>query len=352
MQRALVPEDLQNGRLERRSFVRAIAAMTIAARDNVNADAVLARAFPGDAGAQRVLKAATSPTTSAGFPQSQTMRVLPQLAPQSASSRLLALATPVDLTGITTIRVPYIGATGRPPVPFVGEGQVMPITNLMLSSLTIGPAKKLLIGSTLTREVQEASGNNAERIISDALSVSAEQSLDALLFSNAAATAAAPAGLLNGLTAIPSAGTKGAEGAADDLGLLADAIAAAGINADGAIFVTTAKLATKLRVLASLKFNNEVLSSSSVPAGEVIAVVPQGFVTAYDGSVSVEISNKPNLHFEDATPADIVTPGTPPIVAAPVKSMWQTDSLALKIRGWCAWAIHPGAVAYVTGASW
>ena len=337
---------------ERRSFVRACTAMVLGGRDTVSPDRVLARMFPNDAGALRVLKAAQSPTTTGDYPQSQVMRVLPQLAPQSASARLLALATTVNLAGVTTIRVPFIGAAGRPPLPFVAEGGLMPMVNLMTSAVTCGPAKKLLIGASLTQEVQNASGETAATIISSALAISAEQTLDSLLFSAAAATAAAPAGLLNGLTPITSAGTKAAEGIADDLALLAAAIAANGIGVDDMIVVTTPALAMKLRVLASLKFSNEVLSSSAVPAGTVIAIVPAGLVTAYDGSVSVEITDQPAVHMEGAAPLDIGTPGTPPTVAAPVKSMFQAQSLALKLRGWCAWVVHPGAIAQVTGAAW
>jgi hypothetical protein len=41
------------------------------------------------------------------------------LAPASASARLLALARPLDLAGVASIRLPYIGISGRPVVPFV-----------------------------------------------------------------------------------------------------------------------------------------------------------------------------------------------------------------------------------------
>jgi hypothetical protein len=348
----LRPDPLAMRQADRRSFIRALAAMTLATRDNARPETVLARAFPGDIGAGRILRAATSPSTTSGFPAATAQKILPQLAPQSASSRLLDLASSVDLSGLTSIKVPFVGQSGRPPVPFVGEGLPMPIVDLTTSMLTVGPARKMLIGSTLTREIQVASGGNAEAIISGAISASAEQSLDNLLFSNAAATAAAPAGLLAGLVAIPSAGKTGVEGAADDLALLAAAIAASGINSDGMIIITSAALATKLRCLVSLKFSNEILSSSSIAGGEVIAVVPQGLVTAYDGNVTVEITNEPVVHFEDTAPTDISAVGSPATIAAPVRSLWQTDSIVIKIRGWAAWAVHPGAIQVLTGAAW
>ena len=41
------------------------------------------------------------------------------LAPASASARLLAPARPLDLAGVASIRLPYIGISGRPVAPFV-----------------------------------------------------------------------------------------------------------------------------------------------------------------------------------------------------------------------------------------
>ena len=39
-------------------------------------------------------------------------------------------------------------------------------------------------------------------------------------------------------------------------------------------------------------------------------------------------------------------------VATPQMNSFQQDLTFLKIRGWCAWAIQPGAVAAVSGADW
>jgi hypothetical protein len=338
---------------QRRSFTRACTSLALATKHRIRPDVILAKTWPDDSVATRILKAAQTPTTSAGFPAMQAMQVLPLLAPQAASAQLLGLATPVDLAGVNTVRVPYIGATGRPVVvPFVEEGKPLPVVNMTTSGIVVGPVKKLLIGSVLTNELQNASGDTAAAIISGALATSAEQSMDALLFSAAAATAASPPGLLNGVVAIPSAGTSGAAGIADDLALLAEAIATSGIASDDMIVITTPALATKLRCLVSLKFTNEVLSSSSIPAGEVIAVAAGGLVTGYDGTVTIEVTEEATPHMEDTAPTDISIPGSPPVVAYPVVSLWQKDSQAVKVRGSCAWLVHPGAVAWITGAAW
>jgi hypothetical protein len=262
----------------------------------------------------------------------------------------LALATSLDLSGLQTIRLPYIGLSGRPPVPFVAEGNPGSVVDLIVNATVLGPTNKLLILSALTREMAAASAENAEVIIGDALAVSAAQSLDAALFGNAAATPSAPPGLLHGLTPIASAATTGAAGVADDVGSLAGAIGAAGINPDDMVIITTPTLAVKIRVLASPKFTNVVLSSSSLAAGTVIAIVPQGLATGYDGSVTVEASTEATVHFEATTPLPIVDDAG--AVAAPVYNAFQTDMTILKIHGDVAWTVHPGAIAEVTGAAW
>ena len=116
------------------------------------------------------------------------------------------------------------------------------------------------------------------------------------------------------------------------------------------ILMTTPTLATKIRVLASPKFNNIVLSSSVLAAGVVIGIVQARLVTGYAGNVMVETSNAATVHFEDTTPSDIVTSAG--VAAMPTKSAFQTDMTILKIRGDCAWVVHPGGVASNSGAAW
>jgi hypothetical protein len=339
-------------RAERRSLVRACTAIVLGDRPGAPHPEQIVKTWGDDAMAARVLKAAQSPTSTASYPQLQATTVLPMLAPASASARLLAAARSLDLAGITSIKLPYIGASGRPAVVFVAEGAPGPVANLTLSATVLGPTNKLLILAALTREIQQASAGTAEAVISNALAVSAEQSLDAALLGNAAASAIHPAGILAGLTPIPSAAATGAAGVAADLALLAGAIGAAGINPDDMIVVTTPALAVKIRVLSGLRFTNVVLSSSVLAAGTVIGIVPAGLVTGYNGNVTIDASQSALVHFEDTSPADIIGGSSGPVPAFPSKSAFQTDMTVLRVRGDCAWTVHPGAVASISGAAW
>ena len=95
-------------------------------------------------------------------------------------------------------------------MPFVAEGDPRSVVDLNISATVLGPTSKLLILSALTREMAAASASNAEVIIGDALALSAEQSLDAALFSNAAATTSTPAGILHHVVRVYPGGADGA----------------------------------------------------------------------------------------------------------------------------------------------
>jgi hypothetical protein len=192
---------------ERRSFMRAAAAAFIGHRDREDPAKVLRRSFADDA-AERILKAAVAPSGTGDYPAAQANRVLPLLAPSSASGRLLALATSFDLTGYATISIPWIGASSIAPPAFIGEGAPAPMVNLTTAKSILGPCRKLLILSGFTTEMQAASVPAAETIISQALGIATERALDAALFSANAATAIAPAGLLFGLTPINRSGDE------------------------------------------------------------------------------------------------------------------------------------------------
>jgi uncharacterized surface protein with fasciclin (FAS1) repeats len=340
--------------MQRRSFTRAATALVMTHRRGTQPQDILKSAWRDDDDADVILRAAQSPLTTTGtFPQIQATKVLPMLAPDSASFRLLAMGANLDLTGIATIRIPYIGGAGRPAQPaFIAEGAPIPVANLTTNAATLGPTCKIAIGAAVSMELQSASADTAASVIGQALAISAAQATDAALFSANAATAIAPAGILHGVTAIPSAGGTRAPGVADDLALLAQAISNNGIAIDDLIIVTTASLGTKIRVLAGPHFADAVLTSAYIPAGTVIGVIPQGLAAGYAGIAEIETSTAATVHMEGTTPLPIGTPGSPPTVAAPTLSAFQSGLILIKVRGRCAWCVQPGAVAVVTGAAW
>jgi hypothetical protein len=137
-----------------------------------------------------------------------------------------------------------------------------------------------------------------------------------------------------------------------DLGALAGALSDAGVDTENMVIVTNPRQAVKLRLLAGPAFTYPVLGTSAVAVGTVVGIAPAGVASGFDGAPQIEASKESVIHY-DSAPAQIGTPGTPAVVAAPTRSAWQTDTKSLKVRTKCAWSVvHPGAVAQVTGATW
>ena len=188
-------------------------------------------------------------------------------------------------------------------------------------------------------------------IISEALDISASQSVDGWLFSTNAASAIAPPGVLNGLSALTSAGGQGAAGMAQDIAKLTETISQAGIDTSDLTFFCDAGSAAKVEILASPKFTERVFPSTQIASGTVICVAARGFYTGFGAvPIQVEVNREALLHYESATPLAIVdSSGT---VASPTTSLFQQDYLAINVRAQCTWIVHPGSVCFMTGCAW
>jgi hypothetical protein len=95
-----------------------------------------------------------------------------------------------------------------------------------------------------------------------------------------------------------------------------------------------------------------VIVSSTVPLATVILVDAADFVSLSGDDPRFEVSDQATLHMEDTTPLAIGTPGTPPTVAAPVRSMFQTDSLALRMILPMNWIMRRPVISWVAAVTW
>src|SRR4029077_14225875 len=74
-----------------------------------------------------------------------------------------------------------------------------------------------------------------------------------------------------------------------------------------------------------------VIQSGTVTAGMVICLDAADFVSVSGDNPRFEVSDTATLHMEDTSPAQIGTAGAPAVLAGPVQSMFQTDSMALRL---------------------
>jgi hypothetical protein len=317
----------------RRSFVRDATLSTLATIRKTTVAEV-----------SREIRSPVSPTKVGAYPGSSVSRLM-LLAPRSGAAQLFEPPTVVvELRGIDSLSFfpspsNFSGAT------FVGEDKPIPVLETIFTGFPVGPVKKLALIAALSRELEQAS--LAESIISYTLETAISKGLDAILFSAAAATADAPAGLLNGVVPLPGSASMSA-----DLSALVAAIASNGIDTSSVVFVCAPSQALAISLLAGPHFAHRIIEAASLAAGTVIAIAVSGLVVSGDGAdPAIDVSKTATLHMS-TTPADIGTAGSPPTVAAPTKSMIQTDSLALRCIARITWAAAPGAVATLTGATW
>jgi hypothetical protein len=361
MQRRLpiVPEDLPLAaayveREQRRSLVRAATAVALGAVSHRSAEDILRGAWPGDDGAKMVLRAAVAPTltTSATAISVDAIGFLTSMAPASAAVRLFERALHINLAGIDQTN---IGRLVMPAPGFVAEGSPIPVVSGTAASTPVGPARKLAFIVGLSSELEFSTPENASAIIGRALADAAMKQLDVVVFDAVAGDATRPAGLLNGVTPITATGASGntpLERIASDIANLAQAIANAGISTADVVLVAGTAAATKLKLLAGPLFDHEVIETTALAGTTVVAIAPAGVASGFDGTPRIESSTETTIHF-DSAPAQIGTAGTPNVVAAPTRSLYQTDTTALKVRIKCSWAtVHPGAVQVVNSVTW
>ena len=252
------------------------------------------------------------------------------LAPSSAALALFQYGMMLDLTGATTIRIPAVVPGVRP--VFVGEGLPGPVVQRNLKSTVLGPVRKILLISTVTGELNDCTPETASAVVGRILADEAERSIDATAFGTTADDGVTPAGLLHGVTPTAAA-TAGPDAMAEDLGALTGAIGAAGIDPNNVVFVAGPREATILRVKVGPRFTNPILTTLGLPAKSVAAFAPAGVASGYQNSPTIETGKETVLYYEDTTPLNISNGGG---VAAPTRSMFQTDVIAIKVRAECA----------------
>jgi hypothetical protein len=92
------------------------------------------------------------------------------------------------------------------------------------------------------------------------------------------------------------------------------------------------------------------MMSGSLAAGTVIAVAVNTLVTAIEGSPLIDASREVLVH-EETAPAAIVDGAG--VVAKPVRSVYQTDSAALRMRWPISWALRDArGVAWMQSVQW
>jgi hypothetical protein len=96
-----------------------------------------------------------------------------------------------------------------------------------------------------------------------------------------------------------------------------------------------------------------ILQSTSMVAARVLLVDAADFFSATGDEPRFDVSDQAVLHMEDTAPTAIGTAGTPTVVAAPVRSLWQTDSIGIRMLLDINWAMRrTGLIAWIDSVTW
>jgi hypothetical protein len=189
---------------------------------------------------------------------------------------------------------------------------------------------------------------NAELLVRTALLASVGPSLDLALFSSAAGVpGVSPPGIMHGVTSLTPTTGGGLAAMVGDVAALADGVASVAGNG-GIVLIAAVKQSVALQMLPPGGCPYPVFASSVFPAGMVIAVAPMALATIV-AAPAIEASQSAAIHeFDPAAP--IVDIGG--VAAHPVRSMFQTDSVALRFKLPCSWAMRGPGVAFVAPTTW
>jgi hypothetical protein len=269
--------------------------------------------------------------------------LIQKLTALSAAASLMQRGLRVDLTGKGSITLPGRSFAPQTAGGWILEGAAIPLRQ---PPIIPGPKlvpRKLAVLATFTSEM--AMADSILEFVTAAIQEAAAALLDQELFSNHAPSASAPGGILNGATSVPPSGATAVWAISSDVGALAEALANAGGGLEPILIAAPAQAAS-LRMWRQEDFY-DIYASLALPAGTVVAVESSSFVSGLDGIPTFSTSTGATIHMEDTSPVtDLLT-------SSPVKSMFQTDVIALKMILRASWGMrNPAHVAVVSGVTW
>jgi Phage capsid family len=243
------------------------------------------------------------------------------------------------------------------------------VRKLGLAAITLTP-KKMAVISEFTREMANASNPAIEGVIRQAINEDTAEAIDQVLIDQTAADTIRPAGLRNGVSGLtPSAATTTFDKIVADIkALMAPIIAARGGRDLVLICNPAQELAMSWAVApnGTFVFSDDnapqlrritIVASTTVTAGLLIMVDAADFASVTGDTPEFDVSDVATIHEEDTTPLPIVggtvQPPASTSLAAPVRSLWQTASIGVRMLLDMNWAMRrTGMVSWMTGVTW
>jgi HK97 family phage prohead protease/HK97 family phage major capsid protein len=319
-----------------------------------------------------VMRAASAPalTTVTGWAaelvQTQYADLMPLLMPKAILTRLAARGLALTFGRSGRIVIPSRSRTPSLAGSFVGEGMPIPVRQGAFTSAILTP-KKMAVITTWTHEMDEHSIPAIEGLLREAIQQDTTVAVDSVLIDTNPATVVRPPGLLNGVAATTATAGGGITALIGDIKALTSALVASTYgNLRTPVWLLNPGdiLAASLTTAPNtglFPFREEIkggtlntvpfIDSATVPAKTMILVDAADFVVVGGEAPRMEMSDQATLHMEDTTPLELVA--SPSTVAAPQRSLFQTDSLALRMILPLNWVQRrAGTIAWTQNVTW
>jgi HK97 family phage prohead protease/HK97 family phage major capsid protein len=356
---------------------RSVAAAVVAHMTHRPIPEVLRAAYGDDEITHRVadilvMRAATVPasTTQVGWAaelvQTAILDLIDTLPVMSVYPRLRALGGRYTFGRNGIVSLPARSATPTVAGSFIAEGAPIPVRQAAFTAVTLTP-KKMGVITTMTRQIAMHSTPAIEQVLREAMADDTAISLDTILLDNVAGTAVRPPGLRYNVTPVTPTAGGGFAALVGDLSKLVEVLSDANSMRSPAwimhpsdvvrIGLTQGTAGTDFPFRAEVNAGNllgyPVIQSTTQTKKSVILLDAADFFSATGDEPMFDVSDQATIHMEDTTPLPIGSTGTPNTVAAPVRSLWQTDSLGIRMLLDVNWAMRrTGVVTYVTGVTW
>lgn len=347
-------------------FVRAAVANGIALMTGKDIKRVLDDRYPGHEATAVMCRAdQTLGTTTGSHWADDLVRTayadfLDALAGVSIYPALRDRGIALNFDGAGTVSIPGRTA-GTAGGGFVAEGSPIRVGKVTTTSVTMTP-KKMGVIIPFSKELAKRSTPAIEAVVRQAILDDTSAILDPLILDATASSTSRPAGLLNGVSAAAT-GYGGGDYRAvqeDFKALLAPFIAA---NAsDNITVVMNSAQGFALSMMEGPVANPDwfdkikqrlfIIESTHATANRLIALRNSDFATAMGDAPEFDVSEQATIHMEDTTPLEIVS-GTGPTTADPVRSLWQTNSVAIRMLMDVSWKMRrTGMVQWIDTTTW
>jgi hypothetical protein len=325
------------------TFVRYVTAQAQAQLLRVDPMVVANSRWPSDKSVRDVIRAVTEPPADLSTVPALAVvgtDFVESLKPISAAAQIMSNGLLLSFDRYARIVLPDFTDLDELPTPFVGPGQPAPVAEMHAQATALEPYK---IEVLITATKETILGGNADRLIGDTLKRQTAFALDKVLFDAHPGDATRPPGLRAAARLAESTSIDNFTAMMQDVGRLVGA--AEHIAASSQFFfVARSRRIQAMRTMMKVVAPNLTLlpsaAAQALPESALLCVVPLAFASAV-GLPEVELVEHASVEMNDA-------PGSPDLSQGQrVRSLFQTDTVGIKLRIPASWALRNPA-----GANW